>query len=72
MTANGLSMACDLRLCLHSENKEHKLYICGLLSYFEKKKFVCQWSERMHLCGFVAGCVCVCVVGANKVGDTMS
>ena len=66
-------MACDLRLRLHSENKEHKIFVDYCMSYsFEQKKFICQWSERMHLCGFVAGCVCVCVVGANKAGDTMS
>ena len=52
MTANGLSMACDLRLCLHSENKEHKLYICGLLSYFEKKKS--SYVSGLSVCIFVA------------------
>ena len=29
-----------------------------LFSYFEKKKFVCQWCERMYLCGFVCWDVC--------------
>ena len=31
------------------------------------------WSAYMDLCGFFVGvCVCVCVTGANKAGDTMS
>ena len=29
-----------------------------LFNYFEKKKFVCQWCERMYLCGFVCWDVC--------------
>ena len=31
-----------------------------------------QWSKRMHLCGFVALSVGMCVAGANKVEDIAS
>ena len=27
------------------------------LSYFEKIAVICQWFERMYLCGFVFGCL---------------
>ena len=33
---------------------------------------LCQWVERMYLCGFVALYVRMFVAGANKVEDTMS
>ena len=29
-----------------------------LLSNFEKKKLICQWCERMYLCGFVCWDLC--------------
>ena len=45
-----------------------------LLKFFEKNssKDICQWSERMYLCGFVALCFRMCVAGTNKVEDTIS
>ena len=33
---------------------------------------LCQWFERMYLCGFVALYVRMFVAGANKVEGTMS
>ena len=29
-----------------------------LFSYFEKKKLICQWCERMYLCAFICWDVC--------------
>ena len=34
--------------------------------------YVCQWCERMYLCGFVALSVRLCVVGDNKVEGIMT
>ena len=41
----------------------------SFLSYFEK---ICQWCERMYLCGFVSLYVRMFVARANKVEGTMS
>ena len=37
-----------------------------------KKQLICQWCERMYLCGFVALYVRMFVAGAKKVEGTMS
>ena len=46
---------------------------CGskfiLISIFE---LICQWCERMYLCGFVSFYVGMFVARANKVEGTMS
>ena len=51
-------------------NTEHNFFIYP--SSLEKKKLICQWCERMYLCGFVAFSVRMCVAEANKVEGTMS
>ena len=42
------------------------------IELFWKKYLICQWFERMYLCGFVALYVRMSVVGANKVESTLS
>ena len=47
-------------------------YCLGGILVSKKKKLICQWCERMYLCGFVALSVRMCVAGASKVEGTMS
>ena len=52
--------------------KQSFLLFISFLSYFEKE-LICQWCERMYLCGFVALYVRMFVAGANiKVEGTMN
>ena len=54
MSENGLSMTCNLGLCLHAEKKAHRIFVDFL------KKFTCQWSG-LRIWIFVALWVCVFV-----------
>ena len=50
---------------LHYFNWVYELHVL-------KKWLICQWCERMYLCGFVALSVQMCVARANKLKGTMS
>ena len=43
-----------------------------IIELFWKKLFICQWCERMYLCGFVTLYVRIFVARANKVEGTIS
>ena len=60
MTENGLSMACDLRLCLRSENKEHKIFVdYWAILKRQKSSYVSGLSVYIFVAMWLGVFVCV-------------
>ena len=57
--------------CMVAQLEREMLDFSAFLAIL-KKYLICQWFERMYLCGFVTLYVWTFLVGANKVEGTMS